>query len=434
MQNRPFGIILLILCFFTVTVQGQKKINSPYSRFNLGSLSTSAPFRSTGMGGAGIAMRDDYSVYFANPASYTSIDTSSFIFDFGADLSRSQLDDGTTKFHSADLNFNHLLMGFPVSRKFGFAFGLVPYSNGYYYLSQVVRSGDPGYDPNAGEVTYVHKGSGSLSNLFVGTGFKLTKKLSLGVNMNVVFGELTRLNQFEFADYSNAYNQNSTENLRVHGFHFDYGLQYSTKIKKKYFVTAGLSYTAPGRITSSLEELATRFTVYTTSAIDTLSYSTSSSKDSTKLPGSYKAGLSFGKIDKFTVEVDYVYTNWAKARIHNDNANLASTSSWALGLEYIPEKFSNTSFVKRVNYRFGAHLSDNYLTLNGVQLMEYGASAGLGFYLKGTPGSPASQANLFFDFTRRKGDISKGMYNENIISVGFSLNLYDWWFVKRKYD
>ncbi len=434
MQNRPFSFILLIFCFITVAVQGQKNINSPYSRFNLGSLSNPAPFRSLGMGGTGVAMRDDYSVNFANPASYTSIDTSSFVFDFGVDMSRSALDDGTSKFHSADLNFNHLMMGFPVSKKFGFAVGLVPYSNGYYYLSQVVRNGDPTYDPNIGEVTYVHKGSGSLSNLFVGTGFKMTRKLSLGINMNVIFGELTRLNQFEFADYASAYNQNASQNLRIHGIHLDYGIQYSTKIKKNYFLTAGLSYSAPGRVTSSLQDLATKFTVYTTSAIDTLSYTYSNSKDSTKLPASYKAGLSFGKIDKFTVEIDYIYTNWAKALIHNNNGNLASTSSWTFGLEYIPEKLSNTSFLKRVNYRLGAHMADNYLIFNGVQLKEYGASAGLGFYLKGTPGLPASQANLFFDFTKRNGDISKGMYNENIFSVGISLNLYDWWFVKRKYD
>jgi opacity protein-like surface antigen len=432
MQNRPFGVIFIILCFFTVTLQGQKKVNSPYSRFNIGGLNVSGPFRSIGMGGTGVAMRDGNSLYFYNPASYTSIDTVSFIFDFGADLSRAGLDDGTSKFYSTDLNFNHLLMGFPVSRKFGFAVGILPVSNGYYYLSEVIKSGDPNYDPNTGEVTYIHKGSGSLSNLFVGTGFKLTKKLSLGVNMSVIFGELTRLNQFEFADYANTFNQNAKENLRINGVHFDYGLQYYTKIKKDYFFTAGLSYTAPGRFASSLEKVATRFTAYSSAPIDTLpgSYSYSHSRDSTKFPGSYKAGLSFGKTDKLTVELDYVFTNWSKALIHGDNSTLANTSSLMLGLEYIPDKYSNTSFLKRIEYRLGGHIADNYLILNGVQLKEYGASMGLGFRLKGTQ----SKVNIFFDYTRKEGDISKGMYNENIFSAGISLNLYDNWFLKRKYD
>jgi hypothetical protein len=329
-------------------------------------------------------------------------------------------------------------MGFPVSRRFGFAVGIIPLSNGYYYLSEVVRSGDPNYDPNIGDVTYIHKGSGSLANLFVGTGFKLTNKLSLGVNMSVIFGELTRLNQFEFSDYANSYNQNANENLRINGIHFDYGLQYSTRIKKDYFFTAGLSFTAPGRFGSSLEKLSERFTAYSSAPVDTLTYSYSHSRDSTKFPGSYKAGVSFGKKDKFTLELDYVFTNWEKALIHGDNSTLANTSSWMFGFEYIPEKYSNTSLFKRIGYRLGGHIADNYLILNGVQLKEYGGSVGLGFRLRGSLSNPGalfkSSINLYFDYTRKEGDISKGMYNENIFSAGISLNLYDNWFLKRKYD
>jgi hypothetical protein len=100
------------------------------------------------------------------------------------------------------------------------------------------------------------------------------------------------------------------------------------------------------------------------------------------------------------------------------------------GFELVPEKYSNTSILKRIEYRLGAHIADNYLIIDGVQLKEYGASLGLGFTLRGSP----SKANIFFDYTRKEGDLSKGMYNENIFSVGISLNLYDLWFVKRKYD
>jgi hypothetical protein len=430
MRNKSFGTISFFLCFSAVTLFGQKNVNSPYSRFNIGTLSQVGSFRSLSMGGTGVAMRDDNSIYYFNPASYTSIDTVSFLFDFGVDLSSVGLDDGTNKFHSADLNFNHLLMGFPVSKKFGFVAGLVPISNGYYYISETVKPGDPNYDPNTGEVTYIHKGTGSLASVFVGTGFKVTKNLSVGVNMNVFFGGLTRLNQFEFADYANTFNQNGKENLRIGGLHFDYGFQYYTKIKKDYFLTIGASYTAAGFAKSSRERVATRFTAYTTSPIDTLAYSYSKSRDSTKLPASYKAGISFGKTDKFTIEINYAYTAWASAMIHGDNSTLANTTSWMIGAEFIPDKYSNTSFLKKVEYRIGGRIADNYLILNGVQLKEYGLSAGLGISLRGSP----SKANIFFDYTRKNGDLSKGLYNENIFTVGLSLNLYDFWFMKRKYD
>jgi hypothetical protein len=430
MRSKPFVIILLIFTFSSSALLGQKKINSPYSRFNIGSLVPAGPFRSLAMGGTGVAMRDNNSVYFYNPASYTSIDSMSFLFDFGADFSKDILDDGTNKFSSLDANFNHLFIGFPISNRFGFAAGLIPMSNGYYYISDVTKPGGPNYDPNVGEVTYIHKGTGSLGNFFVGTGARVTKRLSLGVNMSIVFGGLTRLNQFEFADYANVYNQNASENLRIHGIRFDYGLQYSTPIMKKYFFTVGIDYTAEGKFGSSKEVLATRFTAYNTSKVDTLVHTTSDSRDSTKFPGSIRAGISFGKTDKFTVEMDYVYTGWAKGMIHGDNSTLANTSAYMIGFEYIPEKYSNTSFLKRVEYRLGGHIADNYLILNGVQVKEYGASLGMAFRLRSTP----SKASLYFDFTRKVGDLSKGMFNENIYTVGISLNLYDFWFLKRKYE
>lgn len=430
MRNKLTGIIFLILCFSSVTLQGQKDLNSPYARFNFGSLIQSGPFRSLGMGGVGVAARDDNAIYYYNPASYTSIDSVSFLFDFGADLSRVELNDGTNTYHSSDLNFNHLLMGFPVTRKFGFAVGLVPISSGTYYLSETVASGDPGYDPNAGNVTYTHQGSGSLTDLFVGTGFKLTKKLSIGVNMNVVFGELTRLNQFEFADYASTYDQNSTETIRMHGIQFDYGIQYSTRIKKDYFITAGLTYTAPRMLSSSNEMLATRFTEYASTAVDTLSYTNSGSKDSTRFPGSIKAGIAFGKTDKFIVEIDYTYTGWSNAMIYGNSSNFANTSAWMIGFEYIPDKYSNEGFMNRVEYRLGGHISQDYLTLDGSQLKDFGGSAGLGFRMR----KSASKANIFFDYTRRAGGVTNGMFNENIYSIGVSLNLYDYWFRKRKYD
>ena len=430
MQHKLSGLILFLLCFSTVTLLGQKNVNSPYSRFNIGSLNPSGSFRSLSMGGTGVAMRDNNSVYFDNPASYSSVDTISFIFDFGVDYAKYQLDNGTSKFSTSDLNFNHLLMAFPVSKRIGIATGLVPLSNGYYYLTQSIKSGDPNYDPITGEVNFIHQGSGSLSKYFLGTGIRVIKNLSVGINMNVIFGELTRLNQFEFVDYTNSYNQNGKENLRINGINFDYGLQYSARIKKNYFVTAGFSYTPRSNLSSSLTKLTTRFTAYNFTSNDTLSYTYSHPNDSTKFPASFKTGISFGKTDKFVVEVDYAYTKWAEGMIHGMDSSLANTSAWMFGIEFIPDKYSNSSFLNRVEYRLGGHISDNYLRLKGVQLKEYGVSCGLGFSMRKT----LSKATIFFDYTRRVGDLTRGLHNENIYSAGISLNLYERWFLKRKYE
>ena len=48
------------------------------------------------------------------------------------------LSDSASNSSSDDMNFDHLLMGFPVAKGWGVALGVVPLSNGYYRM----------FDPN----------------------------------------------------------------------------------------------------------------------------------------------------------------------------------------------------------------------------------------------------------------------------------------------
>ena len=433
MQNKLIAIIFTLLFTFAFTANGQKLINSPYSRFNIGSLDPSGSFRSLSMGGTGVAMRDNSAIYFVNPASYSSIDTTSFLFDFGMDYSIIDLNDGVNDIkRSDDMNFDHLLMGFRLSKGWGFATGLIPVSNGYYNISESIKSGDPGYDPITGEVNSLHKGNGGFTNIFFGTGFNLTRNIALGVNLTVLFGQLERSNQFEFADYVNTFGGFNSEILKINGLNLDYGVQYTTALKKDYFLTAGISLTSAKKYKSDLEKISERFAAYPTSGFspDTLYYSNISSKDSTRMPSTIRLGVAFGKKDKFVASIDYVATNWADAKIHGSSGNLANSKSWLFGVEFVPDKYSNTSYLSRIEYRLGGHISDNYLLYNGVQIKEYGVSCGLGLRMKNF----FSKTNLYFDFTRKNGDIAKGLHNENFYTVGFSLNLYDFWFIKTKYN
>ncbi|MBA4323167.1 MAG: hypothetical protein C0408_10160, partial [Odoribacter sp.] len=134
MQNKLITISFILLFTLTFSAKGQKLVNSPYSRFNIGSLDASGSIRSLGMGGTGVAMKDNSSIYFVNPASYSGIDTTSFLFDFGMDYSINVINDGTNNYQSDDMNFDHLIIGFPLARGWGMAAGLVPVSNGYYSI------------------------------------------------------------------------------------------------------------------------------------------------------------------------------------------------------------------------------------------------------------------------------------------------------------
>jgi hypothetical protein len=423
MQNKLISISFILLFTFVFTAKGQKLVNSPYSRFNMGTLDPSGPVRSLSMGGTGVAMRDNSSIYFVNPASYSSFDTISFLFDFGIDYSVNVLNNGAVNYSSDDMNFDHLIIGFPLSKRWGLATGLVPVSNGFYSISETM------VDTVNGDMNSTHRGDGGFTNFFIGTGLNVTPKLSLGANLTVLFGQVNRVNQFEFADNANTYNLYSSEILSINGFNIDYGAQYATTLKKNYFFTAGISLTAAKKYKSELEKISQRY--YGTYATNIyIPDSLSNSKDSTRLPTTIRFGVAFGKKDKFVAGIDYVASNWAAARIHGSNGYLTNTKSLRAGVEFIPDKYSNTSFLSRVEYRIGGHISNNYLLINGSKIKEYGATCGLGLRMRNS----MSRTNIYFDFTRKTGDIKEGLHNENFYTVGLSLNLYDYWFIKRRYD
>jgi len=83
-----------------------------------------------------------------------------------------------------------------------------------------------------------------------------------------------------------------------------------------------------------------------------------------------------------------------------------------------------------MEYRLGGHMADNYLIINGDQIKEIGVSFGIGIPLPRT----YSKANLFIDYTKKNGPAGSTLHRENFYTMGVSLNFYDYWFQKRKYD
>jgi hypothetical protein len=402
-------------------------VNSPFSRFNLGTLEPAGSFRSLSMGGIGSAMRDNTSLFIHNPASFSSLDTISFLFDFGLDYSINKISSGGSKYSSDDMNFDHLIMAFPVSKGFGVAIGILPMSNGYYNIYESVTANDPGYDPVTGGYTTLHTGEGGFTNYFIGSGIKLNKNFSAGLNLTLLLGQVSRLNVFNFDDFYNVYNNNSTEKLQLNGISFDYGLQYTTELRNNYFFNAGISLASGKSYGSKYENLSYRYTAYGTS--DTLTYIFD---DSTRtfLPGTLRAGIAIGLKNKFVAGIDYVTSKWSNARIPGAQGYLGDSQSLLFGAEYIPEKFDNFSYIKRIEYRLGGHIGNNYLIVNGEQIKEIGLTAGIGLPLRRTP----SKANLFFDYTKKSGSIADVSHTENYYTFGISLNFYDSWFRKRQYE
>ncbi|MBQ5925150.1 MAG: hypothetical protein IIX03_00390, partial [Paludibacteraceae bacterium] len=80
-MNRK--ITILLVSILSMVMFAQNNTNSPYTRYGYGQLEDDCFSRSQSMGGTSIGLRNKNSINSTNPASYSSIDSTSFIFEMG---------------------------------------------------------------------------------------------------------------------------------------------------------------------------------------------------------------------------------------------------------------------------------------------------------------------------------------------------------------
>ena len=423
-------LILLILIVFPAK-QGisQSSFNSPYSSFGLGDLTFKGFSRNRAMGGISLGLRDAQYIDFSNPASYSSRDSLSMLFEFGASLQASQIATEDQSDTPWDMNFSHLAFSFPVHRKFAVGAGLVPYSLINYNFIDNIRDGDDDYDPNIGELDYIFRGEGGISQIFFGASYLVSKNLSIGVNSNFIFGNVLSLQTISFLEEVNSFNPKIQEEDLISGFNFDIGLQYFTDLGNDWRIVAGGKYTKQSKINVRTEYLKTNvlFISGSSAIIDTLEFTTSPKTKET-FPSNYGIGFSVSKGEKFLIGMDYKATQWKNSTILNSDS-LANSSSLLFGMEYTPRPRNFDIYPLRMHYRLGAYYTNSYLKVHGDQINDFGITFGLGFPI----GRIGSSFNLAFDYGRR-GSKQDNLILENHGMITFSLSLYDIWFRKFKYN
>jgi len=421
-NNALIVVIVLIICGFSGFAQNNNT-TSPFSRYGIGDLHHYGYGRTAAMGGASLGSRHSIQINSANPASYTANDSLSFIFDFGIDgtFSNYKGDKGSMK--TKDVNFRYFSLSWPVNKWFGAAMGIQPFSDMGYEV---------GFYENMtgiGNVYHSYKGEGTTSKAFFGAAVKPFKGLSVGANLNYIFGRLSQNAIVGFDDASLFYTS-KTEGARLRDFTMTYGLQYDLEVKKNQFLTLGVTF-EPQTDLTVLHRLFwyKAITVGTSTLSDTLEL-VNESKDQIKLPATFGVGLSYNQLNKLEINADYYYAGWSKSTFYGKSDELITNQSRiSAGVEYIPEAFSIRSYLKRVKYRAGLHYENSYLKLNNHQIKDFGISFGAGIPFP----KSKSTANIAVEFGK-KGTTEDNLIKNNYTKLSLYLNLYDYWFVKRKFD
>lgn len=399
-----------------VAANAQSSTNSPYTRYGLGELSDQAFAHNAAMGGIGYALRSSEQINVMNPASYSAVDSLSFMFDIGMGLKSSNYQENGYKTNAKNASFDYLAMQFRLHPRVGFAVGFTPYSNVGYKFS---RTSDI---ENSDDVTLTNTfyGDGGLQQIFGGIGFKILDNLSIGANVGYLYGEI---DYQTLATLSNGGDQTTTyNNISINSYIANFGLQYTQKLSKTDKVTLGLVY-GLGHDLKSTETKGIQVT-------DGSSYSELTEetiKDSYGNPSTFGAGLTWQHKQNLTVGADYTLQQFENVKYDNSTDFYKNRTRIGAGIEYMPSLYGR-NYLSRIRYRAGAYYSSSYMKLpeyDGPK--EWGVSAGFGLPLH------LFQRNTVLSITGQYVRVLpsvKGMLSENRFVLKLGLTFNEHWFMK----
>ncbi len=428
--RRVFLLAGLLIVPFLLFAQFNNNTSSPYSRFGIGDLQPYSFGRVSAMGGATLGSRNGQQINFANPASYTAVDSLGFMFEFGLRGKFANYSNDLTSMNANDVNFNYFAMNFRISRRVATSLGLMPYSDMGYNVEVNDKL------ENAGNIQYNYSGEGSLSKAYLGLAVVPLKNISVGANINYMFGTLNKWAVTNFLDASDYYNNSRNEMLRIRDFNFGFGLQATLPLKKEQKIILGAVLENKPVFTNFYSDLTTKYisiqvgSSSQVSDLDTIKPFVEEKKGNIEFPLTYGIGISYVKENSLEINADYYRQAWSNVKLPGRTSEiLTDLDKFALGAELIPDKYSIRSYFNRVAYRAGLKYERTYLIFGSQQINDFGISFGVGLPVYRSN----SSLNVSAEFGRR-GTKDNNLVVENYAKLNFSVNLYDLWFIKRRFD
>lgn len=424
---KKINYVLLLGFVLIAPFLKAQDINSPYSRYGVGRLYGKDVSTSLwSMGGISYGIANPFIVNVANPASYGSFDSLTFVFQTGITGNVGTLKNTQTSSGYNYASLNHVAVGFPVTKWWRSSLGVIPYSK-VGYDTQVKIAVKGGYTPFLDN----RWGKGALAEIYWGNGFNITKNLRLGVNLNYLFGNKRSYNIAYSADSLNVFGAKTENYMWVGGLLYDWGLQYDIHIKNNHVLTLGVVYSNKSTVSAYRSILATTLTGgYGTNVDvvrDTVKY-VARENGNLLIPGSFGAGFSYRNKNLWLIGADVQFQNWNNFRSFGITDSLSNSFRIAIGGQYTPKHSNISPLAKRMTYRMGLKFNQSYLHLNGFSINEFALTGGVQFPFKRT----RTNLSLGFEIGSR-GTLKNNLIRESFFNFTFGINIVQNWFYKRKY-
>lgn len=426
-----------VLWAFATIAFAQSGTNSPYSQYGLGTLADPTAGFNRGMNGLAYGFREHNQVNFANPASYSAVDSLSFIFDVGMSLQLTNFEENGHKINAKNADFEYAVAAFRAAKHVGVSFGILPFTNiGYSYSNTENVNAFPSTSSASATYTNSYSGEGGLHEAYVGAAWQPINGFSIGANIGYLWGDYKRT-------VSNTYSEAYVKTLakvysaQVSSYKLDVGAQLYKHINKNDELTLGLTYSLGHEMSSEPQ------CIY---SLTDPQNSTASSSDTLKcngrlsLPHIFGAGLTWTHKEQLKLGLDYQLQKWSSVDWPSLNANtktynlasgqFSNRQKFTLGGEYCKgERYRG--FFQRIHYRAGVSYTTSYVKINGQNgPRELSASVGFGIPIINSYNN-RSLLNISAQWSNLSAD---GLIKENNYRINVGLTFNERWFAKFKVE
>lgn len=408
-------LAVMILCLLASPAFAQSGVNSPYSRYGLGLLSDQSTGITRSMGGIGTGLRRPNTMNLKNPASYSTVDTLTFIADLGFSIQNGNFSENGVKINARNASISHMAMQFRVQPKIGMTVAIKPFSSIGYSFSgtSVVRRDEDG------EITATnsYSGTGGLRQFMAGLGWRPTEWISVGANASLLTGDITHT-------VSNVYSSSSVQSrvktytADMTALMLDFGAQTTIPMGSNKLVL-GAEYT-PAQKLSCETYVSDVHSSGDTTAIE----------NAFRFPDIMSAGFTY-QWKKGMIGADVSYQTWSKARFFAQEYGMDRLTA-AAGFMYCPDEDSK-SILKHSSYQAGINVSQPYFKVGDkTGPMQIGISAGFSMPVT-TSFDSMSYLHISGEYVRVQ-PMSKGMITENYLKINVGVTFMERWFMKIMVD
>lgn len=431
--TKIFGHLLLGLSLLSIQqAYAQKSTShSPYSQFGLGQMREDLLPQTRAMGGVSTGVRylnGTPILNLANPASYSAFNKT--ILEAGLYGNMTQLSNYNQSDNTADFAFSHIAIAVPLKKYGGLAFGLLPYSDVGYSAA-----GSQSIDSISYKTQVL--GEGGINKAFFGYGVSPIKGLSVGANVGFLFGNLHDITKVDFPNTLGAYQSQQKTTRNIRGASFDYGIQYSKALSKKYNMTIGYSGSLDNQIMAKTNRIVTISEPsfdkdYEAPPLDTTSmYPIGNRK--INLPLKHNVGVTISKGYNWMLGADFKYADWTKYQVREDETKLGKSYGFAIGGQIKPDPTS-ARYWNQVDYRLGFRYNQTPVVFRNQKVNDMAISFGFGLPLPETNfGRTFSQVHISAELGQQ-GSLSNNMVRERYININIGFTINDAWFIPRNLD